>query len=223
MPHRAIRTREIASRIHGVTARSPGQGLSRTVTLAHVEQVPLSFSFPTPLGVTRCSEDTEPATIHAMTRAPGTVGLARPFRGPASLPSENAITPVTPPSSAVRQSAQERLAGLATPPGALGHLGEAAVWASTVQGCVPPRGFDSVRLVIFAGDHGVTSHGVSAFPPEITGAMVRTFLAGRAGVSALARANDVHVRAGPRLQPRLRRPRRRRTNGPAGVQGAPRQ
>ncbi|WP_068122335.1 nicotinate-nucleotide--dimethylbenzimidazole phosphoribosyltransferase, partial [Nocardioides massiliensis] len=50
------------------------------------------------------------------------------------------------------------------------------------------------RLVIFAGDHGVAAHGVSAYPPAITGAMVRTFLAGRAGVSALARAHDVAVR-----------------------------
>ncbi|MGN0065524.1 MAG: nicotinate-nucleotide--dimethylbenzimidazole phosphoribosyltransferase [Nocardioides sp.] len=86
------------------------------------------------------------------------------------------------------------MAGLATPPGALGRLGDLAVWVSAVQDAVPPRGFDAVRLVIFAGDHGVTSHGVSAFPAEITGAMVRTFLAGRAGVSALARAHDVAVR-----------------------------
>jgi len=48
--------------------------------------------------------------------------------------------------------------------------------------------------VIFAGDHGVAGHGVSAFPPAITGAMVRTFLAGKAGVSALAGAHGVHVR-----------------------------
>ena len=59
---------------------------------------------------------------------------------------------------------------------------------------VPPAPPASVRLVIFAGDHGVAGHGVSAFPPDITGAMVRTFLTGRAGVNALARAHGVHVR-----------------------------
>jgi nicotinate-nucleotide--dimethylbenzimidazole phosphoribosyltransferase len=62
------------------------------------------------------------------------------------------------------------------------------------QGQVPPLPLDNVRLVIFAGDHGVASHGVSAFPPAITGAMVRTFLAGKAGVSALAKAHGVAVR-----------------------------
>ncbi len=68
------------------------------------------------------------------------------------------------------------------------------MWLSATQDSVPPRALDNVRLVIFAGDHGVAQHGVSAFPPEITGAMVRTFLAGRAGVSALARTHGVHVR-----------------------------
>ena len=53
---------------------------------------------------------------------------------------------------------------------------------------------DNVRLVIFAGDHGIAEHGVSAFPQAITGAMVRTFLAGKAGVSALAKAHNVSVR-----------------------------
>jgi nicotinate-nucleotide--dimethylbenzimidazole phosphoribosyltransferase len=53
---------------------------------------------------------------------------------------------------------------------------------------------DGVRLVIFAGDHGVAAHGVSAFPPAITGAMVRTFLAGKAGVNALAAAHGVAMR-----------------------------
>jgi nicotinate-nucleotide--dimethylbenzimidazole phosphoribosyltransferase len=97
------------------------------------------------------------------------------------------------PDAAVRRAAAERLAGLATPPGALGRLGELAVWWSATQGQVPPPPVDHVRLVIFAGDHGVAHHGVSAFPPEITGAMVRTFVAGRAGVSALAAAHDVTV------------------------------
>ncbi|MBZ5734067.1 nicotinate-nucleotide--dimethylbenzimidazole phosphoribosyltransferase [Nocardioides sp. TRM66260-LWL] len=103
---------------------------------------------------------------------------------------------VRPPSETARAAAAERLAGLATPPGALGRLGELGVWLSACQDAVPPRplGPGTVRLVIFAGDHGVAAHGVSAFPPAITGAMVRTFLTGRAGVSALAAAHDVAVR-----------------------------
>jgi nicotinate-nucleotide--dimethylbenzimidazole phosphoribosyltransferase len=98
------------------------------------------------------------------------------------------------PSAAVAAAATERLAGLATPPGALGRLGDLAVWLAATQGSCPPRALTNVGLVIFAGDHGVARHGVSAYPPEITAAMVRTFLTGRAGVSALAKAHDVSVR-----------------------------
>ncbi len=101
---------------------------------------------------------------------------------------------ITPPDPTFAAAAAERLAALATPPGALGRLGDAAVWISAAQGQVPPQPLSNVRLVIFAGDHGVAQHGVSAYPPEITGAMVRAFVAGRAGVSALAAAHDVHVR-----------------------------
>lgn len=104
------------------------------------------------------------------------------------------MSQVVPPSDIARTRAAKRLAALATPPGALGRLGELGVWLAACQGQVPPEPVDNVRLVIFAGDHGVAAHGVSAFPPAITGAMVRTFLAGKAGVSALAAAHGVAVR-----------------------------
>lgn len=101
---------------------------------------------------------------------------------------------VSAPSDVARRHAGERLTALATPPGALGRLGELGVWLAACQGEVPPLPVDDVRLVIFAGDHGVAHHGVSAFPPAITGAMVRTFLTGRAAVSALAATHGVQVR-----------------------------
>ena len=98
------------------------------------------------------------------------------------------------PSPQAAAAAADRLAALATPPGALGRLGDLAVWLCAVQDAVPPRELTDVRLVIFAGDHGVARHGVSAYPPAITAAMVRTFVAGRAGVNALAAAHGVQVR-----------------------------
>lgn len=103
-------------------------------------------------------------------------------------------TSVAAPSSAVRDEAAARLAGLATPAGALGALGELAVWVAATQGVCPPVPVERVRAVIFAGDHGVSDHGVSAYPKEVTPAMVLTFLSGKAGVSALARQHDVSLR-----------------------------
>jgi len=101
---------------------------------------------------------------------------------------------ISAPSDIARDHAAKRLAALATPPGALGRLGELGIWLASCQGCVPPKPVDDARLVIFAGDHGVASHGVSAFPPAITGAMVRTFLSGKAAVNALAATHGVAVR-----------------------------
>lgn len=101
---------------------------------------------------------------------------------------------IRPPDPAVADRAATRLAGLATPTGALGRLGELGVWLAAAQGELPPRPLDDVRLVIFAGDHGVAHHGVSAYPPTITAAMVRAFLAGPAGASALANLHQVTLR-----------------------------
>ena len=105
----------------------------------------------------------------------------------------NESSRVAPPSPETAALARERLAGLATPPGALGRVGELGVWLSAAQGVVPPRPLTDVRLVVLAGDHGVAAHGVSAYPAAITEAMVRTLVAGRAGVSALAREHGVAV------------------------------
>lgn len=108
---------------------------------------------------------------------------------------------MTPPSAAPRpydeaaaQAARERVAGLATPAGALGRLGDLAAWVAGCQGCCPPRPLDDVACVVFAGDHGVAAHGTSAYPSEITALMVATLRSGRAGVSALAGAHGVDVR-----------------------------
>ncbi|WP_224278586.1 nicotinate-nucleotide--dimethylbenzimidazole phosphoribosyltransferase [Nocardioides lacusdianchii] len=102
-------------------------------------------------------------------------------------------TRIAPPSPDVAARARERLAGLATPAGALGRIGELGAWLAAVQGEVPPRPLTDVRLVVLAGDHGVAAHGVSAYPAAVTEAMVRTIVAGRAGVSALAREHGVAV------------------------------
>lgn len=103
-------------------------------------------------------------------------------------------TPIEPPPARIASAATERLAHLATPPGALGRLGETAVWISATQRQVPPRQLVNVRLVIFAGDHGVAGCGVSAFPSTITAATVRAALAEQLGVNSLAMAHGISVR-----------------------------
>ena len=105
-----------------------------------------------------------------------------------------AFTAVVPPSEAVRATADDRCAALAKPTGALGRLEDLAGWLAACQGQCPPRPVDNIRAVIFAGDHGVSRYGVSAYPREVTAAMVRLFLTGRAGVAVLARQHGVALR-----------------------------
>ncbi len=86
-----------------------------------------------------------------------------------------------------------RLDGLAKPPGSLGRLETLAVRLAVIRGSQTPR-LERVEALVFAGDHGLTAEGVSAYPSSVTAAMVATFLAERASVSALAHACDVGVR-----------------------------
>lgn len=99
------------------------------------------------------------------------------------------------PDSAAEKEARSTLDGLVKPVGSLGRLEDLATWLCGLHGAVPPRPLENVRVVVFAGDHGVTAGPVSAYPREITAAMVHTFLAGIAGVSVLAREVGAHVRA----------------------------
>lgn len=94
-----------------------------------------------------------------------------------------------------RSEAVAQLDGLVKPVGALGRLEELAAWLCGAHGQVPPRPLDDVRVVVFAGDHGVSASGaVSAYPRHLTAAMVRVFLAGESGVNVLAREVGAHVR-----------------------------
>ena len=98
------------------------------------------------------------------------------------------------PSSSTYAEARRRLDALAKPTGALGRLEDLAAWLAACQRTCPPRPLDRVRAVIFAGDHGVSSDGVSAYSREITPLMVRAFVAGVAGANCLARQHDVALR-----------------------------
>ena len=82
---------------------------------------------------------------------------------------------------------------LTKPRGALGRLEQLSEWMATWQGRTPPV-LRHPRVAVFAGNHGVASHGVSAFPPEVTAQMVRNFIEGGAAVNQLCREADADLR-----------------------------
>jgi nicotinate-nucleotide--dimethylbenzimidazole phosphoribosyltransferase len=86
-----------------------------------------------------------------------------------------------------------RIDGKAKPPGSLGRIEDLAVQLGMMWHPSEPRAGRAV-LLVFAGDHGLTAEGVSQYPPQVTAAMVRTFLAGRASANAFAAATAVEIR-----------------------------
>ncbi|UVE95165.1 nicotinate-nucleotide--dimethylbenzimidazole phosphoribosyltransferase [Dietzia sp. B32] len=105
-----------------------------------------------------------------------------------------AFPPVHPPSHTVADEARARHLTLTKPATSLGRLEELGVWISSCQETCPPRPLDRARVVVFAGDHGVAGHGVSAFPQEVTLQMADNIVGGGAAVSVLARTAGASVR-----------------------------
>lgn len=93
-------------------------------------------------------------------------------------------------------AARARDAVLTKPPGALGRLEKVAEWYCGWRGEVRPE-IRAPQIIVFAGNHGVTARGVSAFPADVTEQMVLNFKAGGAAINQLARAvgarMDVHA------------------------------
>jgi nicotinate-nucleotide--dimethylbenzimidazole phosphoribosyltransferase len=90
----------------------------------------------------------------------------------------------------------QREATLTKPPGSLGRLEHLVGWLAHWQGHAPPR-LDAVEILVFAGNHGVTARGVSAYPAEVTAQMVANFAAGGAAINQLARSAAAHLRVTP--------------------------
>lgn len=91
------------------------------------------------------------------------------------------------PDIEFEHQARMRQAQLTKPPGALGRLEDIACWFAARQRREIPLALVPA-ITVFAGDHGVTQEGVSAFPSAVTGEMVKNFARGGAAINVLARS-----------------------------------
>ncbi len=82
-------------------------------------------------------------------------------------------------------AAHDRNGQLTKPPGALGRLEDLAIWYAGWRGTPKPQ-ITAPQVVIFAGNHGVTAQGISAFPAEVTEQMVLNFQSGGAAINQLS-------------------------------------
>ena len=97
------------------------------------------------------------------------------------------------PDEAVIAAARARQAQLTKPPGSLGRLEEIAIFFAGWQRRARPK-IARGRVVVFAGNHGVVAHGVSAFPAAVTAQMVANFERGGAAINALARTAGLELK-----------------------------
>jgi nicotinate-nucleotide--dimethylbenzimidazole phosphoribosyltransferase len=89
-------------------------------------------------------------------------------------------------SVAHRDAAFLRQCELTKPAGALGRLEVLAIELAGLQHTDRPQAA-CAPIIIFAGDHGIAAQGVSAYPQDVTIAMMANFAAGGAAISVLAR------------------------------------
>ncbi len=93
---------------------------------------------------------------------------------------------------ALTEALQHKLNNKTKPLGSLGRLESLALQLGEILGTESPV-LDQPQMVVFAGDHGLTARGISAYPSDVSWQMVENFLAGGAAVSVLARQNGISL------------------------------
>jgi nicotinate-nucleotide--dimethylbenzimidazole phosphoribosyltransferase len=91
------------------------------------------------------------------------------------------------PDTEAQAAVAARDATLTKPAGSLGRLESLVAWLAAWQGKAPPS-LDRPLVCVFAGSHGVTRRGVSAFPDAVNRQMLDNFAAGGAAINQICAA-----------------------------------
>ena len=98
---------------------------------------------------------------------------------------DHTINQITPLDEAAMDAARARQDQLTKPLGSLGRLEALSIQLAGIFGEPTPKIINKT-VVLAAGDHGVVVEGVSAYPQDVTPAMVMNFLGGGAAINVLA-------------------------------------
>lgn len=145
-----------------------------------------------PLPGTAAPASAPPSLVKEVPDVPPAPPIVLPPFEPGADPL--AFPQLSPPDPFVAREARDRQLELTKPAGSLGRMEQLGEWIAACQGVCPPRQFERARIVVFAGDHGVASGGVSAYPPEVTAQMVANFAAEGAAINVLAAQAGASVR-----------------------------
>ena len=104
------------------------------------------------------------------------------------------LLPMMPPASDVCvEEVRVRDRQLTKPAGALGRLEQIVEHLAAWQGRSQPV-IQRPLVAVFAANHGVAARGVSAYPPEVTRAMLENFAAGGAAINQICATFDIGLK-----------------------------
>ena len=78
------------------------------------------------------------------------------------------------------------------PLGSLGQLEKIALKVGRIQNTLSPN-LSNPHMLIFAGDHGAATAGISAYPQDVSWQMVENYLRGGAGANVFSRLHDMEM------------------------------
>ena len=98
---------------------------------------------------------------------------------------DQTVRQIVPLDESAMDAARARQDQLTKPLGSLGRLESLSIQLAGIFGEPTPK-ISRKTVVLAAGDHGVVAEGVSAYPQDVTPAMVMNFLGGGAAINVLA-------------------------------------